>query len=449
MATGFNPSDQTGGVAVSGSGNTVATFGATSGIRSVTSHATGKWYFEITVTGTIDPDSPTFGIGSSVVNLFGFPGAGNPSDSVGLAAGNTEEIYYNNGFAGSNVPGVPVVSGNVVSVCVDQDNHLVYFLTPQYITNYGATGWNGLATANPATQVGGVGYSLTTSAFIQAYAGSNGSVLTLNSGQSGFLRAPPSGFSAWDNWATAQTGQAFISGAGGMAGAARIRATARGAVAGSAAWAGILTGSSTGSGAFRGASSLIYSFAPAILVGTGTSTDSGSGIIAAQTASLAGTGTSTDTASGLLSTPSIPTNALQTQNLLVDAMLRGQPLVAPTTWYIALVTTLGDAMTPGTEVTGSGYARVSVAANFTNWCGTQGVGTTVASTGTSGMISNNARLAFPPPSADWGTVIGYEFWDAPIAGNRWLAGRLQQGLTISNGDPARGFAIGALSVSIG
>ena len=42
---------------------------------------------------------------------------------------------------------------------------------------------------------------------------------------------------------------------------------------------------------------------------------------------------------------------------------------------------------------------------------------TVASSGTGGRISNNATLAYPSPTASWGTVSHEGLFDAASAGN--------------------------------
>ena len=164
---------------------------------------------------------------------------------------------------------------------------------------------------------------------------------------------------------------------------------------------------------------------------------------------LAANAGSNDSASGLLIIPSIATATNKLQNALVDALLRGQPLGPPSTWYVGLTTLLGDPTAPGTEVSGGSYARVAVAASLAAWAGTQGAGTTVASNGTSGLTSNNALITFPAPTADWGTVVGYELWDAASGGSRWISGKLAAPVTILNGSGARKFAIAALTLSVG
>lgn len=87
-----------------------------------------------------------------------------------------------------------------------------------------------------------------------------------------------------------------------------------------------------------------------------------------------------------------------------------------------------DAGTALTEVAGGAYARVAVAASLVNFSGTQGAGTTVASTGSGGVTSNNGVITFPAPTAQWhptgGAIVGAVVYDAANGGNPWNWGML-------------------------
>lgn len=122
------------------------------------------------------------------------------------------------------------------------------------------------------------------------------------------------------------------------------------------------------------------------------------------------------------------------ENKVVDALLRGQALGAPATWYIGLDTGACTETGGGTEVTGNNYARVAVSSSLTAWAGTQSAGSTVASSGTGGTTSNNASINFPTPSAGWGTVLSVRWWDASTAGNAWICVTLTASKTINSGD---------------
>ena len=80
------------------------------------------------------------------------------------------------------------------------------------------------------------------------------------------------------------------------------------------------------------------------------------------------------------------------------------------------------------EPSGGGYARASVIASLANFAGTQGAGTTVASTGTTGETSNNVQINFPTTTAAWAAspamVWGTATFDASTAGNCYHIGSM-------------------------
>lgn len=135
------------------------------------------------------------------------------------------------------------------------------------------------------------------------------------------------------------------------------------------------------------------------------------------------------------------------ENKLVDAVIRNQTLGAPTTWYVALFTSSCSDSAGGTEVSGGNYSRASLAANLTNWAGTQSAGSTTASSGTGGQTSNNSAITFATPSAGWGTVTYWGLYDAVSSGNMWICAALTVSKTINNGDSVS-FAIAALTVTV-
>lgn len=138
------------------------------------------------------------------------------------------------------------------------------------------------------------------------------------------------------------------------------------------------------------------------------------------------------------------------ENKIIDAVLRGQALGAPATLYFALYTSdPTDTGGAGTEVTGGSYARVAVTANLTNFAGTQSAGSTVASSGTGGVTSNNGAITFPAPTANWGVVTHWQLMDASSGGNPWINGALTVSKTINNGDAAPSFAAAALTITVG
>ena len=99
------------------------------------------------------------------------------------------------------------------------------------------------------------------------------------------------------------------------------------------------------------------------------------------------------------------------------------------------------------EVSGGSYARVAVASSLADWSGTQGAGTTVASSGTTAAISNNNVITFPTPTAPWETapqqVWGFATFDAATAGNLLRFGGLGADQIINTGNGVS-FAAGQL-----
>jgi hypothetical protein len=131
-------------------------------------------------------------------------------------------------------------------------------------------------------------------------------------------------------------------------------------------------------------------------------------------------------------------------NLLIDANLRNQAITFPATRYVGLFTVIPTRSTGGTELTTgagfTGYARQSLAASLANWSGTQGAGTTLASSGTDDEVSNNVAVTFSASlAAAWAGVVAWGLFDAVSAGNLLEFGPIVD----SNGDPiTRSFAIG-------
>lgn len=148
---------------------------------------------------------------------------------------------------------------------------------------------------------------------------------------------------------------------------------------------------------------------------------------------------------GVLAVTNAASLSNYTQNHLIDWFLRAQPFTPPATIYVALDTTAGSASSCGTEVSGGGYARVAVTSSLASWAGTQGAGTTVASSGTSGETSNNAAITFPAPTASWGSIVGFCFFDSSTGGNELLYAPLTVAKTVNGGDAAPSFAAGALT----
>jgi hypothetical protein len=140
------------------------------------------------------------------------------------------------------------------------------------------------------------------------------------------------------------------------------------------------------------------------------------------------------------------------QNNLLDQVWRHQTALTPVTIYTGLFTGTINAQSCGGEVAGGSYARQGITGSLANWSGTQGAGTTSASTnatGSSGTISNNNAITYPAPTANWGTITGFCQHDASSGGNELIYAPLTTPKTVNNGDAAPSFAAGALTITIG
>jgi hypothetical protein len=137
------------------------------------------------------------------------------------------------------------------------------------------------------------------------------------------------------------------------------------------------------------------------------------------------------------------------ENKLIDAICRGQSFTAPANVFISLHTANPTDAGSGAEVSGGAYGRVAVAATLANFSGTQGAGTTAASSGTGGQVSNNNAITFVAPSGgNWGTVTHFGMWTAVTGGSLLMYGALSTPRTINSGDAAPSYAAGSLSFTL-
>lgn len=87
----------------------------------------------------------------------------------------------------------------------------------------------------------------------------------------------------------------------------------------------------------------------------------------------------------------------------------------PAIYYVGLLITSPDDGGGGDEVSGvgTGYSRVSVANNDTNW-----------PTAISGQKTNGVKIQFPMAVAPWGNVTHFGLWDDPTDGNLLVYGEV-------------------------
>lgn len=136
------------------------------------------------------------------------------------------------------------------------------------------------------------------------------------------------------------------------------------------------------------------------------------------------------------------------ENKLIDQLFRAQVFSFPITLYFALLTAAPNDTGGGTEVSGGGYARVPVVASLANFAGTQGAGSTTASTGTTATTSNNGAVTFPAPSAAWGVVGWMAVYDAGTTGNLLWYSPLAVAKTINSGDAAPSFPAASFALQL-
>lgn len=136
-------------------------------------------------------------------------------------------------------------------------------------------------------------------------------------------------------------------------------------------------------------------------------------------------------------------------NKLIDLVFRGQAYAWPATIHHAAYIATPSNVGGGTEVGGGvGYARAALVPSMASLSGTQAAGTTVASTGTGGRISNNAAITHPSPTGSWGTIEAGGWHDAASGGNLLLWHALASPITVSAGSPAPTYPADTMGITI-
>jgi hypothetical protein len=108
------------------------------------------------------------------------------------------------------------------------------------------------------------------------------------------------------------------------------------------------------------------------------------------------------------------------EKLLLDWMMTTGTATRPTSWYVALYTAAPSDSGGGTEVSGAGYARQSVAFD--------------AASSPAGTTSNSADVSFTAVGGDYGTVTHMGIFDASTGGNLLWHGVLSASKTVEDGD---------------
>jgi len=113
-----------------------------------------------------------------------------------------------------------------------------------------------------------------------------------------------------------------------------------------------------------------------------------------------------------------------TENLLLNWLLTTNSATRPTAWYVGLFTAAPSDTGGGTEVSGSGYARVATG--------------TMSISGTATTASNAAAIEFAAASGgNWGTITHAAIFDASSGGNMLAWAALTTSRTINDGDVFR------------
>jgi hypothetical protein len=177
-------------------GNLTAANAATwyQGAFGTTTHTTGKWYFEITLTAADNSISNSYGWGAALdgTGLIDFSSGGVGGVICYLGSGG-----INAGGSGTGY-GINASQGAIVGVAIDLTNQKMWF---KIVAGTGSGGalWNGNGTANPATNVNGA--AIPTAGAMRPLISFNThnttDIMTANFGASAFSGAAPSGFSAW------------------------------------------------------------------------------------------------------------------------------------------------------------------------------------------------------------------------------------------------------------
>jgi hypothetical protein len=184
--TTWNPADLL-AMTLSGGNLLAASTAAASAVRSVAHQATGKYYWEYTLTN-INQLSTGYGIANSSASLATV----NSSQAANAAFVNFQGvIFFNGSNSGTNIG--QLANHGIVGVALDMTGKLLWLRS-------GAAGnWNGSSSNNPATGVGGLNISAIAGSGIYALfcttAGTN-EQCTANFGDAAFAGGVPSGFTS-------------------------------------------------------------------------------------------------------------------------------------------------------------------------------------------------------------------------------------------------------------
>ena len=106
---------------------------------------------------------------------------------------------------------------------------------------------------------------------------------------------------------------------------------------------------------------------------------------------------------------------------ILDHVLGTGAYTHPSTVYLGLSVASMAEDASGTELSGSAYARQSMA----------------FAAASSGSAATNATITFPTATGSWGTVAYWSIWDAVSSGNMLIHGAFTASKAIGTGDILR------------
>lgn len=116
---------------------------------------------------------------------------------------------------------------------------------------------------------------------------------------------------------------------------------------------------------------------------------------------------------------------------------------SPETWHVGLSTTTSNPDGSGfTEPSGANYSRVAVTNNGTNFPSA----TTVSGRTTK---KNGAKITFPNPSGNWGSVVEWGIFSASSGGTPKYTSPLSAPISPKNGNTPVEFDIAMLELAWG
>lgn len=119
------------------------------------------------------------------------------------------------------------------------------------------------------------------------------------------------------------------------------------------------------------------------------------------------------------------------ENALLNHVFRNVAYSPPAGVFLALHTTASSDAAPGTEVTGSGYARKPVTFGAPS----------------SGQVANTGVVSFTPVGGNYGTVVGTSLFDAVSGGNQLCFDNDFVDTPVNNGEVLE-FAVGDIVATI-